>query len=325
MKIAIYSLNMSFMRDIVEKLSEKHKIKVYQPTKDSARNLLTLGSVGEWAEVHFVEFCQDPLPIVMQFKCAKPLVVRLHRLEVYSPLVQQLKWNQVDLMIFSSEHVKNKFFGRAITRPKNSIVIPTNGVDLKKFAYEERDYDRDEVRLCMVGTLLPKKRVYTTIQMLADLPENFKLTVIGGINPALRGYGNSEYKENLNDLVKTLGLKDRVKFLGQVNKNQIPKLLVEQDIIISNSNEEGTAVALAEAMATGCVPIINCWLGAEKLYPEDAIFKTFSEFKKKVLKWSKLTIDQKKKAAKRAHNWISSKYNIDVLTKKLITEIEKLV
>jgi len=252
-------------------------------------------------------------------------VVRLHRLEVYSPIVTQLNWNEVDLLIFSSEHVRDKFFLRAITRPKNSVVIPTNGVNLKEFKYVERDYDRDEVRLCQVGTLLPKKRIYTTIQMMADLPENFKLTIIGGTNPALRGYGNTEYKENLNDLVKTLGLENRVTFLGQRIKEEMPKLLAEQDIIISNSNEEGTHVALAEAMATGCVPIINSWLGAEKLYPKNAIFKTFSEFKKKVLKWSKLSPEEKKKQAKRAHNFISARYNKDVLTKKLIAEVEKLV
>ncbi|MGN6272342.1 MAG: glycosyltransferase [Protaetiibacter sp.] len=70
-----------------------------------------------------------------------------------------------------------------------------------------------DVVLCTVGFLHRYKGVDAAIKALHFLPENYKLAVIGGMNPTS---DDLSVYDDLTDLIRELGLKDRVHITGYV-------------------------------------------------------------------------------------------------------------
>ena len=126
-------------------------------------------------------------------------------------------------------------------------------------------------RICLVGNFVPKKRQYTTIQMFYDVVQEFgdefKLDIVGA-RGMWTGYGNPEYFINCQDLIEDLGLKDKVSIFDKIAFQEMPDLYKREHIILSTSNEEGTHVSVAEAVASGCFAFVGNWRGSSDVYPE---------------------------------------------------------
>lgn len=114
---------------------------------------------------------------------------------------------------------------------------------------QRRGIAADGVVVGCVANLEPVKGHSTLVRALARLP---------GLHLLIAGKPLDEnYAALLNSLVHTLGIADRVHFLGQVQ--DIPALLVELDIFVlptlAKGRKEGFGVALLEAMSSGCACI----------------------------------------------------------------------
>ena len=136
---------------------------------------------------------------------------------------------------------------------KNVEVIP-NGIDLERFKNLNRQESRRKLgfngeRIIMtVGRLEKVKGIDYLIKAMTmgELPKiNYRLLIIGE---------GSEGK-NLESLAEKLGLKDRVKFLGQIPNKRIPEHLVAADCFVFPSLSEGFGIAVLEARAAG-LPIV---------------------------------------------------------------------
>ena len=68
-------------------------------------------------------------------------------------------------------------------------------------------------------------------------------------------FGLGPDKEILEQLSKSEGVTDRVRFLGQINHSEMPKYLKVSDIFIRPSLSEGFGISFIEAMAAG-IPVI---------------------------------------------------------------------
>jgi hypothetical protein len=55
---------------------------------------------------------------------------------------------------------------------------------------------------------------------------------------------------------------------------EIPQYLQDKDFVISTSLFESFHYSIAEGMASGVLPLIHDWFGADKLYPSKFIFST---------------------------------------------------
>jgi glycosyltransferase involved in cell wall biosynthesis len=125
---------------------------------------------------------------------------------------------------------------------KNVEVIP-NGVDTRKFEIRSTKSETNDKILITVSRLVKKNAVGDIIEALKFLPENIKLWIIGD------GPEKENYKIN-----------ERVKFLGEIKNNDLPKYLAEADIFVRPSLSEGLGTAFLEAMAAG-VPVIGTRVG----------------------------------------------------------------
>ncbi len=69
--------------------------------------------------------------------------------------------------------------------------------------------------------------------------------------------GIGSEREKLEKQVQDLKIGSKVQFIGWVAHEEMPKLLLEADIYVSTSLNDGTSISLLEAMASGTFPIVT--------------------------------------------------------------------
>jgi glycosyltransferase involved in cell wall biosynthesis len=164
-----------------------------------------------------------------------------------------------DRLVTVSPRLKTQLLAMGIGRPDQVEVIPL-GLDLERFRR-----CRPEVPtlgpslglapgtplLGIVGRLVPIKDHATLFQALALLPPSDAPAHLAVI-------GDGEERARLESLAGRLGLAPRIHFLGW--RIDLESILNELDVVICASKNEGTPVALIEAMAAG-VPVLSTDVG----------------------------------------------------------------
>lgn len=157
---------------------------------------------------------------------------------------------RTDRLVTVSPRLQSDLLGMGIGRPDQVAVIPL-GLDLERFrrARPERPVLRSSLGLGsnvpllgIVGRLVPIKDHATLFQALARLEPQ---------EPAahLVVVGDGEERLRLEALATRLALGGRIHFLGW--RRDLETILPELDMVICASKNEGTPVALIEAMAAG--------------------------------------------------------------------------
>jgi glycogen synthase len=116
-------------------------------------------------------------------------------------------------------------------------------------------------RLLCVGRLDPKKGTHDAVAALAGLPEEATLTFAGSWDPS--------DERSLAELVRQLGLDNRVTMLGQMSHDALATIYREHDALLFpvRWNEPWGLVPL-EAMASGC-PVVATGRGGCGEYLRD--------------------------------------------------------
>ncbi|MHA1249437.1 MAG: glycosyltransferase family 4 protein [Candidatus Helarchaeota archaeon] len=165
----------------------------------------------------------------------------------YSIRIQLLKYLQRILCILSdkiivpSYYLKKLIINWGITGKKIKVIYNSLDIDdLKlenpiKININKRD---NEILLLSVGRLVNWKRFDIIIKTLKLLDKKFKLIIVGE---------GPEYK-NLKKLSKTLGVSDRILFLGKLKHDELLYLYEKIDILILLSEYEGYSHVLIEAL-----------------------------------------------------------------------------
>ena len=339
MKLGVVTSNSNFLQPIIDELLLRgHDVNFFQMPVDAAGNVdmgamgFGLGQVLENSERIFIDFAQDPHWRVVD-SATVPVVLRMHRMEIYNEgnyilrfpdgSARPFPWNKVERVLFVAEHVKDRFtqFGaeRFAIPPSKLTVLPHVGVDLKRFAFAERNWEPPWTIL-LAGHVVPKKRQYTTLQLLKDLPEEFQLRIIGG--PGMPGYGNGEYPSNCTDYIESAGLGMRVTPKQHVDPSAMPEEYAQSHLILSASNEEGCATTVAEGMATGCLPLVNAWRGADKLYPKSGIWDSPKAFYRLCEEFAELPPEEKAKRSRSARRFVAKRYDQKVIVSKTCDYIQ---
>lgn len=162
---------------------------------------------------------------------------------------------RTDALVAVSDEIRDELLELGIGAPGQWHVIPL-GFDLAPFLKRtsEGSLRRElslgqEVSLAgIVGRLVPIKDHATALRALARLGENIHLVVVG----------DGEDRDTIEKLVVSLGLKARVHFLGW--RLDMPEVMSSFDVVVLSSRNEGSPVALIEALASG-VPCVATDVG----------------------------------------------------------------
>ena len=148
-----------------------------------------------------------------------------------------------------------------------------NGVDLSRFTPVPRLEARRQIGLpddaevlVSAGTLVERKGFHRVIECLPELLASHPMlhfVIIGGAGP------EGDMAAKLKTLVRTLGLDDRVHFLGPLSNERLKVPLSAGDIFVLATSYEGWANVFLEAMACG-LPVVTTDVGGNAQVVNDA-------------------------------------------------------
>lgn len=147
----------------------------------------------------------------------------------------------------------------AIGLPRERIRIHRTGVDQARFAPVDRQRAKTDLGIAgplvvSVGALIPRKGHEIVIDAIGALP---------GVTLAIAGDGPE--RAALERQVARLGLAERVRLLGSVAHDDLPRWLAAADAMALASASEGLANAWVEALACGTPLVVADAGGAREV------------------------------------------------------------
>lgn len=186
-----------------------------------------------------------------------PYIVTVQRMEENKGFLRKVAFKNAKICIAASLAIKKYFEELGC---KNIEIIP-NGIDLERFKNLDRIKNRErlgvkEEFLVMAIARLEKVKGIDYLIGAADIlnkkykKQNIKYFIIG----------DGSQGKNLNNLVKKLNLKEKIKFLGQIPNEKIPEYLSAADCFVLPSLKEGFGIVILEAMAA-VLPVVATKVG----------------------------------------------------------------
>lgn len=141
---------------------------------------------------------------------------------------------------------------------KRMTVVPC-GVNLGNFNPDGPALDRPDGlhRLVVVSRLVPRKGIDDVIRALPAVPDT-ELLIAGG-PPAAELDSDAEI-DRLRAVARQVGVPDRVRFLGRLERHQVPPLMRSADALVTTPWYEPFGIVPVEAMACG-VPVVASAVG----------------------------------------------------------------
>jgi glycosyltransferase involved in cell wall biosynthesis len=177
------------------------------------------------------------------------------------------------------------------------VTVLRNGVDLEQFRPQPREQARAALglsrpTLLSVGGLIERKGNHVTIAALPELPE-FELLLAG----------EGEERSALERQARSLGVADRVRFLGRIAHAELAGVYSAADALALASSREGWANVLLEAMACGTPVVATDIWGTPEVVREPAAGVLMAERSPAALAAAvrKLFADPPDRAATRAY------------------------
>jgi len=134
--------------------------------------------------------------------------------------------------------------------PRGRFAVIPNGIDVPERV--ERGDSDGTLRLLYLGRIDPKKGIENLLRACASLNGRlaipWRLTIAGGAS-------DSDYARKVFRAMESLGLADRVRFVGPVGDDEKPRLFADVDLTVVPSHTENFAMVVAESLAHG-VPVL---------------------------------------------------------------------
>lgn len=168
--------------------------------------------------------------------------------DLYLKSIGRWTFNQADIVFCYTEEDKYRVQEFGV---ESDIKVVSNGIDTERFTPEgpaSELIDHDGPMVLFVGRLVEGKRPGDAIAALEQVREEF---------PDVRLYlcGEGPLHTDLETQVTDRGLEDAVRFLGQVEYDEMPALYRSSDALVLPSRAEGLPRTVLEAMACN-VPVI---------------------------------------------------------------------
>jgi len=169
-------------------------------------------------------------------------------------LFAKLTIRTADTVIVDSE-VQRKDLLRLGCDPRKICCFPW-GIDLDKFK------PRNSTGLRRELDWLDKKIVLSTRRHVERCGVEYLIRAIPQISERETEArfliaGDGPLLERHKALAKSLGIEDKVRFLGWVQNNRLPEILNAADVFVSSSFSDGTSGSLLEAMACGLSVVVT--------------------------------------------------------------------
>lgn len=145
------------------------------------------------------------------------------------------------------------------TNSKQEIGVIPNGIDINQFIkskVHKVESQNGKFKVICVTRITPRKGVRYLIEAFKKLSQKSD-------NISLQIIGDGDEKNDLEKLVKDLGVEKGVEFTGLVPHEKLPPYFEQADVFVLPSLNEGMSNSMLEALATG-LPLIATDTGGTK-------------------------------------------------------------
>lgn len=157
---------------------------------------------------------------------------------------EELEYEEAFRILCPSEFVVKTFLDQGFSRER--LLRHIYGYDPERFYPDNNSRHVDQgLRMLSVGVNAVRKGVHFALEawVRSTASESGSFLIVGEFLPA--------YQERLAKLLSH----PSVKVLG--HRNDVPELMRKSDILVLPSIEEGFGLVIAEAMGSGCVPLVS--------------------------------------------------------------------
>lgn len=262
----------------------------------------------------FFKLKHPKIPYLLTLQEGDPIDYILKKVKFVKPLFKRI-FTKADYLQAISNYLAD--WGRDMGFKGELRLVP-NAVNTAHFSQEYNEEELNNLKkelgkkeedkyIITTSRLVLKNAVDDVIKSLPHLPENVKFLILG----------DGPDREKLDDLVKELGVEDRVKFLGLVDHKIMPKYLKVSDIFIRPSLSEGFGNSFIEAMAAE-IPVIATQEGGIA----DFLFDSEKNPDKETTGWAVSVRDPKgiAEAVKKILNNPEKTFEVVVTAKKMVFE-----
>lgn len=205
--------------------------------------------------VHSLGFLSDFLALT-KFMHKKSLILSTHGGIFHTKAFSFLKnlyfnlWCKYVLKKFDRIIAVSRSDEKLFSAIAPNIELIPNGIEIRDFKIERK---AENNTLLYVGRISKNKRIdnlIETIAVLKDKIPDVKLYVIGEDWEGIL--------EDLKNLTKERNVEDNVIFVGRIDKREeITEYYSRAKFFVSASEYEGFGISVLEAMAAGCIAVVN--------------------------------------------------------------------
>ncbi|NWL09254.1 glycosyltransferase [Pseudomonas hunanensis] len=269
----------------------------------------------EQADVIFCEWCLGNLKWFSKHKLPhQKLIARFHAQEAKLPYLAESKWENIDQIVFVSEHTRRLALTVFNGFPIEKTSIIYNLLDDNKFSSKKKTGDA-QFTLGMIGVAPMSKRLDRAIDLLENLLKVDKRYCL-----RIKGKHPLDYpwllkrKEELSfykGIFERINSQDelRHKVIFDPPGDDVNDWMSMVGYILSPSDAESFHMAVGEGILTGATPIVWNWEGADEIWPPNCIVKDAAEAAELVRKQLpdstfKPFVLEKFSSAKTINNWL---------------------
>lgn len=225
----------------------------YVENKMGLGNLLSPLMLGEEIKKHKADIFYSPSFMPPAFSKA-PFVFTVHDLMhlFYYSQMHKIYYEQIIARLAKSakkiitvSHFSKQQLVELLNIPEDLIRVIYNGVD-EHFLQNEEAHEMDRPYFLYVGNRRKNKNLPAMITAFAQakIPEDFILCISGNVDAELQ------------QLISTLKIEKRIKFLGFIEEKDLPKVYKGAHATLFVSLMEGFGLPIIESMASG-TPVLT--------------------------------------------------------------------
>ena len=278
----------------------------------------------QWADVVFCEWAlANAVWYSQRLDPSKRLVVRLHLQEVRRAaraFPPKIEFDRVDGVVFVADDVR-QLAARDFGWSEDKLLTIPNFVNTEAFARPKLDGARHT--LAIVGIAPRRKRLDLALDLLADLRSRdpaFRLIIKGHrpsdlpwllTDPEERAY----YGEQLGRIDRDPLLKEGVSF--EEFHPKLGSFYQRVGFVLSPSDFESFHYAVAEGAASGAIPVVWPWTGADHHYPCDWVVDGLPGARDRILRLAAESDEARMREGARCAAVIRERYGLEAILPRL--------
>jgi len=253
------------------------------------------------------------------------LVIRLHHQEIGLKFLHNINYANVDKIIFICQENMNAFLKRFPHLSKIATliynVIDCDILDKPKLPYAD-------FNLGFIGLSPMRKAPHHSFNLFKELriSDSRYTLFFKGKHPweypwLWNRINEKVYYQKFYQSISEYKYSNSIVF--DPHGNDIPNWFQKIGFILSTSDHEGSHQSIAEGMATGALPIIRNWNGADKLYPPEFVVDSVQEAIRLMNRFREPALYADK--VKLVKEYTRNHFDVPVITSKYETLFNKLL